>query len=219
MRHTHLTFPELRLQARDAHKLRGYFGHFFRENSPLLHNHWTDGGLRYGYPLVQYKVVDGIPALLGLNEGAELLVELFLKIRELNLDGKIIPLHHKHIQCREVEVGYAEELYRYEFKNLWLALNQQNYKRYRESEEIDRKKILTRILRGNILAVFKGLGIWLEEDQRILCHLSVHERSTKFKNQPMLAFAGEFTTNALLPPWAGLGKAVSRGFGTVRQSS
>jgi hypothetical protein len=32
----------------------------------------------------------------------------------------------------------------------------------------------------------------------------------------MLAFAGTFTTNALLPEGIGLGEAVSRGFGTIQ---
>ena len=81
---THLTFPDLRLAVRDAHKLRGYFGRVFQEYSPLLHNHLENGGVRYGYPLVQYKVIDGIPMLLGINEGATLLLDLFLRIKVIS---------------------------------------------------------------------------------------------------------------------------------------
>ncbi|MGV8134346.1 MAG: hypothetical protein AB2L20_03955 [Mangrovibacterium sp.] len=43
---------------------------------------------RYAYPLVQYKVIDRIPVLTGFQEGAELLVSLFLKIREIDIEGQ-----------------------------------------------------------------------------------------------------------------------------------
>ena len=76
-----IQFPEIALATRDAHKLRGYFGRLFEEHSPLLHNHLEGGKLRYAYPLVQYKVLDQIPTLIGLEEGARLLIELFLKIK------------------------------------------------------------------------------------------------------------------------------------------
>ncbi|MCX6164219.1 MAG: DNA repair protein, partial [Ignavibacteriae bacterium] len=83
-----IRFPEIALATRDAHKLRGYFGNLFMEKSPLLHNHFRDGSLVFKYPLVQYKVIDSIPILLGLNEGAELLTSLFLQIRELKIEDK-----------------------------------------------------------------------------------------------------------------------------------
>ena len=77
---TLIRFPEIALATRDAHKLRGFFGDLFREHSPLLHNHFEDGSLRYAYPLVQYKVIDGVPMLVGFGEGSRLLIELFIKI-------------------------------------------------------------------------------------------------------------------------------------------
>ncbi len=217
MRHTLITFPHIQLSPRDAHKLRGYIGTLFRERSPLLHNHLENGeGFRYAYPLVQYKVVNRIPMLVGVQEGAQLLVELFLQIKELNLDGSIYALRQKNVQCREVEAGYSEELFTYEFKTLWMALNQKNYEAYQLMDQAKRQNELQRLLRNHMLAAFKGCGIWLEPEQRILCQASLVQRSTKFKNQTMIAFTGSFTTNAILPPFIGLGKSVSRGFGTIQ---
>ena len=83
-----IKFPEIKLQTRDAHKLRGYFGNLFKEHSPILHNHYDDGRLRYKYPIIQYKVINNVPTLVGIGEGAELLPKLFLKIKELDIDGK-----------------------------------------------------------------------------------------------------------------------------------
>ncbi len=217
MHFTRLTFPELRFTPRQAHHLRGYFGRLFQEHSPLLHNHYAGGGLRYGYPLVQYKVIDGVPVLVGAGEGAKLLVDLFLRVRELEIDGKVYPLHNKELDCREVEVGYSESLHRYVFKTLWMPLSQKNYEKYLRLPREHRRPELERLLRGQILSAFKGLGVWLAPEQRILAQVQVRQRSTQFKNQRMLAFAGEMTTNAVLPDWIGLGRAVSRGFGTVER--
>ena len=77
---TLIRFPGIHLETRDAHKLRGYFGNLFKEHSPLLHNHFEDGQLRYKYPLVHYKVIQEVPMLVGLNEGAALLTELVLSL-------------------------------------------------------------------------------------------------------------------------------------------
>ena len=97
---TTIKFPDISLHPHYAHKLRGYFGNLFKEKSPLLHNHFETGELRYAYPLVQYKIIDSIPLLLGINEGAELLIELFLKIKELQLDEEKFPKIGR-ASCRE----------------------------------------------------------------------------------------------------------------------
>ena len=67
---TRIKFPDIQLQTRDAHKLRGYFGNLFQEHSPLLHNHYDSGQLRYRYPLIQYKEIIKIlmPLILFRNE-------------------------------------------------------------------------------------------------------------------------------------------------------
>ena len=87
---TIIQFPDIKLQTRDAHKLRGYFGNLFKEQSPLLHNHYADGKARYAYPLVQYKVIDNMPVLVGFQQGGELLVSLFLKIEEIDSDSSLL---------------------------------------------------------------------------------------------------------------------------------
>ncbi len=214
---THLSFPELRLAARNAHHLRGYFGQLFREYSPLLHNHLEGGQLRYAYPLVQYKVIEGMPVLVGINEGATLLLDLFLQVQELHIAGQTYPLHHKGLQCREEEAGYAEELFTYRFCTHWMALNQQNYKEFVQLPAEQQKKRLDNLLRAQLLAVFKGMDVWLEPEQRILVQTQLQQKHTHFKDQRMLVFEGIFTTNARLPKWIGIGKAVSRGFGAIER--
>ena len=234
---TTVTFPEIALKTRDAHKLRGYFGELFRAHSPLLHNHLdadeTDEAgtslpadppavkFRYAYPLVQYKVLAGVPTLVGLGEGALLLTQLFLQIGEITIEQEgtpeTYPVHSKHIRHEQVPIGMSDELIDYRFETLWMALNQGNYRDYCRYAEADRQAQLKRVLTGQLLALFREFGIWLQPHERILVRPDVRERSTQFKNQTMVAFAGGFLANVVLPDGLGLGKAVSRGFGTVKR--
>jgi hypothetical protein len=214
---TTITFPEIQLQTRDAHKLRGYFGNLFKTHSPLLHNHLEGGGPRYRYPLVQYKVVDHIPMLVGFNEGAELLTSLFLKIQEIKIDQKTYPVYSKNIQNKNWTIGIDQDLHHYTYKTLWMALNQVNYKTYLKADPTEQSRQLKAIATSNILAFYKSFKCYLSKEERILMSLNTEEKSTKFKNQSMTVFNGSFTTNALLPDFAGIGKSVSRGFGTIRK--
>lgn len=211
-----IKFPEIELQTRDAHKLRGYFGNLFKEHSPLLHNHYEDGSFRYKYPSIQYKVINNVPMLLGIGEGAALLPKLFLKIKELDINGKKYAINSKNIKLQNEEVGYSNQLHDYKFATLWMALNQKNYPKYITlKNESDRQEMLNAILVGHILSFFRNMGVELSSNERLLAKTQVQEKSTLFKENKMVAFTGSFIVNAKLPLEIGLGKAVSRGFGTI----
>jgi restriction endonuclease len=212
---TIIRFPEIKLHTRDAHKLRGYFGNLFKEKSELLHNHMGNGNFRYDYPQVQYKVIDQTPLLVALKDGAELLPELFLKIKELKIGQEIIPVHQKNIEAKELEIGATDSIREYEFQTLWMSLNQKNHLRYENSSSEKRKKLLKRILIGNFLSFFKGMDHFVET--QIEVDTQFLEKQTRFKNNTMLAFEGSFKTNLALPDLIGLGKSVARGFGTIKQ--
>lgn len=213
----HITFPELHFQRSAGHQLRGYIGNLFKEYSPLLHNHLADGSLRNQYPLVQYKVVDQKPFIIGIGEGAGLLTELFLKLKELVLEDRTYPIHHKNIVSSTHQFTLGSDLYTYTFKNPWMSLNQTNHARWLQSDEEQKQQLLKRILVGNILSFLKGVGIHVKE--QILCNLNVKAQTTTgFKDQQMLAFSGSFVSNIDLPDYVGLGKAVSRGYGTLTKA-
>ncbi|MCK4664337.1 MAG: hypothetical protein KAT68_15820 [Bacteroidales bacterium] len=210
---TTIKFPDLRFHASAGHKLRGYFGNLFKEHSSLLHNHLQDGTNNYKYPLVQYKVVNKIPYIIGINEGGKLLVELFLKIKELNIENEVYPVNAKNISNQIIELIDTTELFEYRFETLWMGLNQQNFNKYLKINIYERKKMLQNILIGNILSFYKGISYTI--NQQILIKLDFIEHKTNFKNKEMFAFGGNFICNAILPDYIGLGKAVSRGFGCI----
>jgi len=214
-----IKFPEIKLQTRDAHKLRGYFGNLFKEHSPILHNHYEDGRFRYKYPSIQYKVINNVPTLIGIEEGAELLPSLFLKIKELDINGQKFSVNTKNIELKNEEVGYSNSLYEYQFTTLWMGLNQTNYAKYNKLEdEVEKQMMLNAILVGHILSFFRNTRVELNASERLMAKLNVVEKSTLFKENKMIAFSGSFIVNALLPDEIGLGKAVSRGFGTIKRS-
>lgn len=214
---TTIKFPEIQLLTRDAHKLRGYFGRIFEKHSPLLHNHYESGELRYRYPLVQYKVLDGIPYLIGLEEGAKLLTELFLKIGEIDINGHVFPVNNKNIETKKVDIGVVPELREYSFRTLWMALNQKNYAEYIALDDKGKVQKLKSILVGNILSFFKNMELRLSDEEKVLVTLDVQARTSKFKGHSMLVFKGDFVSNVALPDLVGIGKSVSRGFGTIQR--
>lgn len=214
---TTIQFPEIELKTRDAHKLRGYFGELFKEHSPLLHNHYQDGSLRYRYPQIQYKVLHKIPFLIGIDEGANLLTQLFLKIKEINIDGKMHPIQSKNISQQQKEIGFSDALHEYKFETLWMGLNQQNYSKFVNlNSDKEKDAMLNAILTGHILGFFRSFGVALKPEERIMVKHQLEQKSTNFKGQKMLAFTGNFICNAILPNYIGLGKSTSRGFGTIK---
>lgn len=211
---TIIKFPEISLKTRDAHKLRGYFGNMFKEHSPLLHNHFEDGKTRYAYPLVQYKVISNIPILIGFNEGSELLTSLFLHLKEIKIEDQHFVVRSKNIEQIILNLDTERRLYNYNFATLWMGLNQKNHKQYSEIKSLKQKQdFLDSAIRNNILSFYKGIGFWTKE--QILVTSKLREKQTMFKNKKMLAFEGDFVSNAFIPNYAGIGKSTSRGFGTV----
>jgi Cas6b C-terminal domain/Cas6b N-terminal domain len=214
---TIINFPEISLLTRDAHKLRGFFGNIFKEHSILLHNHFQeDDSFRQGYSLVQYKVLHNTPTLVGLGEGADLLVELFLKMKHIEIDGQRIDVFSKNINHATIKIGVCDDLHHYKFENLWMPLNQDNHKIYVSATEDEKKAMLNRILRNNILAFLKGMDATPPREQTLLTKFTLKkEKESNFKNQKMITFLGDFITNVELPTGIGLGKSVARGFGSI----
>jgi hypothetical protein len=209
---------------RDAHKIRGYIGRLWEEYD-LFHNHAGGGRFQYRYPLVQYKVLHGIPHIIGLGEGAPLLAKIFLELKTLRIDDQVYENLHQELSHHEAEFGDAGEAVTYQFVTPWLALNQQNYQKFRSfGLDLDKREavqhemqldMLQSILVNNVIAVAKALRYTVEQRHRpTVC---VETCEVKFKGQPMLAFKGIFQMNFHLPDFIGLGKSPARGFGTVKK--
>jgi len=184
-------------------------------DASLFHNH-TEDGYRYGYPLIQYKLLQGRVALVGVNQGANELLWLrpYLS-RELHIGYKEIPFEVLSIENAEVQIGVSTRTMRYRLSN-WLPLNQKNDKLFHSTkDEGERLMLLEGILTNNIVAFFQAFDY--NPSEQIRCRIERRGPIEKvmYKDVQMRAVDIDFITNALLPPNIGIGKGSSLGHGIV----
>jgi hypothetical protein len=194
-------------------QLRGFFATKFNEYN-LLHQHNTDKFI-YQYPMVQYKMIGRTPTVIGINDGAEVLKEIYDEYDKINLDGNEYEIVERGITYKKEDFGISEKLVKYDFVTPWFALNQENHRKYLSSDKEQQADLLNRNLTGNMLSMSKSLGYQVPE--RIKCHTELKARRSSLKGNEILAFKGSFVTNFQIPDYLGLGKSVSRGFGTVKK--
>jgi len=194
----------------DGAKLRGFFGRKFAENT-LFHHH-EGQRLLYRYPKVQYKVIGGRPIVVGVDDAADAVAEAARSTDSLWLGSARYRVQEVLFEWQDVDVGPAP-LTQYEFATPWLALNERNNEIYRASDWRERKRLLGRILVGNLLSMCKGLDAIVDEE--LFARTRLDARRVEFKGVCLTGFLGEFQVNFRIPALLGIGKGVSQGFGTV----
>jgi len=197
-----------------AAQLRGFFATKFNDYQ-LLHHHSADK-LIYDYPRVQYKVIDGQHLVIGIDEGVEVLKEIYDQYESLRLGSMTYNVIGQEFGVKECELSVSDEYCVYTFKTPWLALNQANYQKfYACKNRMERLELLSRTLIGNILSISKSFGYTVP--QRIEAVVDVNAAKTHLKGVSVIAFHGRFITNFEIPELLGIGKSVSRGYGAVQK--
>ena len=200
-----------------AAKLRGFFATRFTEYA-LLHQHIDVDKLLYKYPRIQYKILEGAAIVLGIEEGADVLKEIYDKYDAITLGESAYTIVERGITIKEEEFGISPEILSYEFITPWIALSQSNYQRYVKSKRDERRELLRRTLIGNILSASKGLEYVVLDDIKLEIG-RLRRRKCELKGTSFIGFLGKFMVNFAIPDYMGLGKSVSRGFGTVKRVS
>ncbi len=206
-------YSNIELKTQDAVKVRGFFADIDGGDS-VMHNHLETGEAIYRYPMVQYKVLHRHPVILAYSDGINALYPKLMQTETVKF-GEVV-CHDPDLQIRlETRmIGDSRKRRRFRFLTPWLALNQENYKRYMSlTDEEEKTKLLERILIGNILSLCKGFGVNLE--QQINVSVDLKQIHVRYKGEPMIGFLGEFEANVMLPKLCGIGKGVSRGMGTI----
>ncbi len=209
-----LTFTETNLRKADIPKFRGYLSKKYPKYD-LIHNHLKNGKLRYSYPLIQFKAVNSHPTIIAINDGINILKEVFLDLGDIKIGEKKETIHEKSIILKKERFGISEEYIDYRFASLWMALNQENYKKYIKLNRYDQRTFLKHILRENLKTVSKGFNYRIPDIEKVKVDGDFRKREVNFKNLKMLCFTGKFITNFYIPDYLGIGKQVARGFGTV----
>ncbi|AKB26317.1 hypothetical protein MSMTP_2848 [Methanosarcina sp. MTP4] len=193
---------------------RGFFATKFNEYVQL-HNHNTDKFV-YGYPTIQYKVVGKRPLILGINEGIDVLKEIFDDFDSVRLGETEYEIIQRSMTIKNQEFGLSDKIYFYEFLTPWLPLNQENHEKFMQLKTLEeQKEMLRRILTGNLLSMSKGLGYTVPD--RIKCDLDVRVTNSEYKDVNFLSFYGGFMANFCIPDYMGIGKSTAMGRGTVRK--
>jgi len=207
------TSPQLNFS--DTARLRGFIGRLFWENI-LLHNHENES-LRYTYPRVQYKIIDPHSIIIGLAEGVKAL-RLLAQLDRIVIGHEDIQIEDFQIIESQARWGILKDQFPYSFLTPWLALNEKNYEKYQKlGTWADRKELLEKvILPANLISISKSLGYTVPGPIKAKI-IKLREVPTKLKSTPMLGFLGTFSVNFEIPDYWGIGKSVSRGFGTVKR--
>ena len=199
-----------------GNSLRGYIADKFPQYD-ILHNHKKDGKLLYLYPRVQYKILNGEAYIIGLEEGVEIVREIEPLIGTPLANCERCQVRRKQSIFEKVRFGSENFFTKYSFLKPWLALNENNYDHFMGlGKTTPKDSLLKKILIGNILSMSKSLGYIVEQEIK-LKSINVRGKKVFLKGTPMLGFLGAFSVNFNIPDYWGIGKSVSRGFGTVRR--
>ncbi|HOM05459.1 MAG TPA: CRISPR-associated endonuclease Cas6 [Candidatus Kapabacteria bacterium] len=189
----------------DSFYIRKLFSKFC--DNDLFHNH-IDNIVIYRYPLIQYKIIGKNLVVIGINEGADTLINNLHIIKTIKFKDKYLD----DFICKEnsYKIGTCDKN-NYLFLTPWFALNSHNYKLYKNIDE--QETLLKKILIGNILSFCKFMNYNI--DERLEVDIDLKELISFYKLKPYNSFIGKFTVNINLPNMIGLGHLVSHGFGTI----
>lgn len=183
--------------------------------SVLFHNHTADG-FRYKYPLIQYKILDGCAAVVGVGDGTDALHALlpFLE-KNMNIGYKELPFRVMSVDDVVTNVDITDHMLRYVLTD-WMPLNQENVRLFHSTKDRRlRRQMLERILEGNIATLFDGIDY--STDKKYYCHIDeqgdIHNEM--YKGVQMKTMDVAFSCNVILPAKLGLGKGSSHGHGTI----
>lgn len=198
----------------NPNKIRGFFATKFTEHF-LLHHHIDVDRYLYKYPLIQYKVLNHTPTIIGINEGVRVIKNIFSKFDFLSVNGEKIPIIEKEIRFEECEFGISDKSHTYHFLTSWLALNKKNLETYNHIKGEQKVQFLDRILIGNLISISKSLNYTVSHKIEVYHNLRQLKKLIRYKNSYLLGFKGIFHVNFNIPNFLGIGKGVSKGYGTI----
>jgi len=193
---------------------RAYFTKKLEEYTVL--NKSNDTAFIYRYPAVQCKQIKNRFIILGISQGAALLEQLSHARSEMVSGKNTCTIRERDAVIRNEEFGISDTTHTYEFLTPWLALNQQNAKKFYDLKgKPDRDAFIRRILIGNLETLAKSLDYKIPVP--ITCEAKIRFRIDWMGRENVMVFLGKFKTNLRIPDYLGMGLSVSQGFGTIKR--
>jgi len=172
-------------------------------------------GFIHRYPVVQCKQVKNILMVIGAGQGADLLQELCGSKEEFQIKNTCWIITGRDREIRKEYFGISDEVHTYEFLTPWLALNQQNAKKFYDLKgKPDRDAFMQKILTGHLRTLARSIDYDLPEP--LTCTSRIRFKRERIHQENVIVFLGTFGTNLTIPDYLGIGQSVSQGFGTIR---
>lgn len=208
------------IRPQEIPRLRGALAEKMGPEHVLFHNHLPDGSLRNRYPLIQYKSLNRKASVLALYEGVEATQAFFEKpnwgVKTHN--GRHYQFKIKDLTLKKYDLGVNEEMNQYFYMRSWIPLKSDGLKAYKNTQGLAQRLLfLEKRLTGHILSFARGIGWELTDDEQVKVEIVGWEgmHKVRFKQMRHHAFSFHFRTNITLPPYIGLGKGASHGFGML----
>lgn len=209
----HLTF-DMRIFARQTRQWRGAFISMAGWENPIFHNHKTEEGFLFPYPLVQYRMYKDHAAIFAINQGVEALQEVLATTDwTIQWGDEKRTLRVENLKMNEHHLRMLNKPKRYKMFN-WLALNQKNYEKWMACKKLtERIELLEQILASQIINFCGTMGYQLPERLEINLQQMMQMKQVKCFGNPMVAFNVVYDANLMLPNHIAFGRGVSLGFG------
>jgi hypothetical protein len=186
----------------------------------IFHNHTSDGKTINRYPLIQYKQIKNKPCIFCIEQGVDEIHHFFTnKDWTVHISGRKLDLKIDRLDLKSFTMQVWNKTFDYTITD-WIALNRENYRKYKELEEEEHKKALLRsVLIGNIISMAKSIKWDVDKTIELTISNILRIKPVNFKNNKLIAFDVQFRCNVFLPVFIGLGKGASHGMGVIRNSN
>jgi hypothetical protein len=193
---------------------------FFNNESADYTRHHKDSStnLIHRYPVVQCKQIKNKLLVIGISQGADFLQALTYDKQELLMGENTCIILKRDQKIRNETVGITDTMQKYEFLTPWLALNQQNAKKfYYLKGKSERDTFMQKILTGYLITFAKSIDYNLPT--QLICRSKVRFKRERIHHENVMVFLGTFETNLMIPDYLGIGQSVSQGFGAIRSAA
>jgi len=170
------------------------------------------------YPVIQCKWIKNRILVIGIGQGADLLQEISGHGEDIIAGTDRFIICGRDQDIRHETFCMSDKTCSYEFLTPWLALNQQNARKfYNLKGKQERDAFMQKILAGNLTTLAKSLDYALPAT--LMCVSRVRFRRERIHDENVMVFVGSFETNLIIPDYLGIGQSISQGFGTIRSVS
>jgi hypothetical protein len=173
-------------------------------------------GFIHRYPALQCKQVKGDLIVTGISQGADCLDQLTCDKSVLEAGETICRITARDPAIRSEPFGIADTVFLFEFQTPWLALNQQNAKKFYDlNGKPQRDAFMLKLLTAQLQTLAKSLDY--EITVPVTCEAKVRFKRERIERENVMVFLGKFRTNLQIPDYLGIGQSVSQGYGTIKR--